>query len=89
MIRATSTCRQCGAPIAFRELPNGKWQPLDPDTGTIHFATCPRRKRLTIPDDQCHVCGATQTTRRAGTTVHYAGLTCLAWGAFRWLPRPR
>lgn len=81
-------CRQCGATITFRETPSGKLQPVDPTTGVVHFATCAVRKPPPAPDDQCHVCGSHNVERRAGTAMHYAGLSCLDCGQFRWLRRP-
>lgn len=85
-------CRRCGAPIAFRETANGRLQPVDPDTGAVHFATCsarPPAKTAHLRDDACLRCGSLNTERRPGTALHFAGLKCSDCGAFRWLPKPR
>jgi hypothetical protein len=50
-----STCRSCGAPIAWVVTAARKRAPMDPD-GTPHFATCPhaaawRRKATRGPQE--------------------------------------
>lgn len=74
--------------MEFRELPSGKLAPFDPATGEIHFAVCRRRKPPPAPDDTCHRCGSKNVARRPGTALHYAGLSCLDCGQFRWLRKP-
>ena len=84
----TSTCRQCGEPIRFRETPAGKWQPINAD-GSVHFASCPARERKAYPADVCIVCGSLAVEIGPGTPPHYAKLRCLSCNAFRWLPWPK
>lgn len=88
-LRPTSTCRACGAPIAFRQLPSGSWQPLDPETGEVHFATCSARVRPNHPDHVCIKCGSLNVEQTPGVGPHYAGLRCLDCGGYRWLRRPQ
>lgn len=86
---STAACRACGNPIAFRLLPSGRYQPLDPETGEVHFSTCPARLRPQLPTDTCLRCGSSDIRREAGTGQHYAAIRCIACGAHRWLPKPR
>ena len=83
-----SHCRDCNQPIRWREMPSGKWQPIDGD-GTLHFLSCPVRERKTYPDNVCIVCGSLNTERGPGAGPHYARLRCLDCQALRWLPHPR
>jgi len=80
-------CRTCNAPLRFRKLPSGKWEPLDPDGGS-HFATCPGRKRNKYSPHVCIACGSTNVEQGPGTGPHHAKLRCLDCNNFRWLPRP-
>src|SRR5262245_61843028 len=56
---AEARCRDCGAPIAFETTAYGRLRPIDPETGEVHFATCPARKarRRVLPTDRCHLEG--------------------------------
>lgn len=81
-------CRDCGAPITFRETPAGRWQAIDVATGGPHAAVCRTRRPPPAPDGTCHVCGSRNTTRSPGAGPHYAGQRCRDCGAFRWLRRP-
>jgi hypothetical protein len=44
-----ATCRDCALPIDFVETRRGKLMPVDRD-GTVHFSTCPARRRMSRPD---------------------------------------
>ena len=84
----TNKCRDCSEPIRWRELPSGKWIPIDPD-GSIHFASCVARQKPALPEDRCHVCGSPNVERGPGAGIHYARLRCLDCSTFRWLPHPK
>ena len=84
----SSTCRNCRAPIRWRETPNGKWQPIVGD-GTLLFLSCPERpSRPRLPDDQCIACGSTNVEQGPGAGPHFARLRCLDCQSLRWLPHP-
>ena len=80
-------CRSCDAPITFATTAAGKLMPQDAD-GTPHFATCPVRKRLSLPDDVCLRCGSRTVERGPGSGQHYASLRCRDCRSHRWLARP-
>lgn len=82
-------CRDCQAPIEFRETPAGRLQPVNAD-GTVHFGSCSVRRanRPTYPEDLCMRCESHNTQRGPGVGQHYASLRCNECGAFRWLRRP-
>lgn len=85
-VPATSKCRQCGQPIGFRQLPSGKWQPIDVETGEVHFATCPARVRPPAPPENvCTSCGSLSVTRLPGSGPHHGAIRCNDCGAHRWL----
>ena len=86
-----TTCKQCGAEIDFRETPNGKLQPVNPDTGEVHFATCSARLKSrppAVPDHICASCGSLNTERLPGVGMHFGAVRCLDCRAHRWLRRP-
>lgn len=85
---SSSTCRDCGRPIRWRETSSGKMQPIDPDGGA-HFASCPKRERKNLPENACSSCGSLNVERGPGAGPHYARLRCLDCQGLRWLPRPR
>jgi hypothetical protein len=45
---ATSHCRKCGVPIAFKRLPSGKLMPVNPD-GSSHWDACKQAQRAGKP----------------------------------------
>jgi hypothetical protein len=55
-------CRNGGEPIAFEQLPWGKWRPTEPD-GSPHFENCQRNQAQICeryyPNRQCPRCKAT------------------------------
>lgn len=82
-------CRECQAPIEFKETPSGRLQPVNPDL-SVHFGTCAARKanRPAYPEDLCLRCESHNTERGPGTGQHHASLRCLDCGAHRWLRKP-
>lgn len=85
-------CRDCQGPISFKETPNGKLMPVDPDGQTPHPMTCPKSRRNTrpaVPDNVCASCGSENVEREPGRGPHFGALRCSDCGAFRWLRRPQ
>ena len=82
-----STCKHCDASIRWRELPSGKWLPINGD-GSNHFTTCEARPRKVLPTDRCHVCGSKNVDQGPGAGPHFARLRCLDCQSLRWLPWP-
>ena len=80
-------CRNCGQPIRFRELPSGKWLPIDGD-GANHHTTCPARPKKDLPGDRCVSCGSFNIDIGPGAGPHYKRLRCLDCNSMRWLPWP-
>jgi hypothetical protein len=83
-----SRCRDCGAPINWRETPSGRYQPIDPETGEVHFVTCSARPKRNLPVDVCLKCGSRNVEQGPGAGPHYARLRCLSCQYLRWLPWP-
>ena len=91
VILLPSTCRACDAPITFRRTAAGRWQPMDPDNVTPHFATCSEAERFRKPpppDNVCLACGSLDVERLPGTGQHYAAIRCRDCQQHRWLRRP-
>jgi DNA-directed RNA polymerase subunit RPC12/RpoP len=85
-----SACRNCGAPIDWRETSNGRLQPIDPDTGEVHFATCAARPaKPALPSHVCLKCGSLDLEHLPGVAMHHGAIRCRDCGAHRWLPKPR
>jgi hypothetical protein len=93
---ASSVCRDCGAPITFRQTKAGKWQPIDVMTGEVHFAVCSAKTRSTprkgssglVRTDVCYKCGSLDVIQVPGSGPHWGALRCNDCGAHRWLGKP-
>lgn len=83
-----SECRRCSQTLRWRELPNGRWLPLDAD-GANHFTTCTARPKRDLPRDACVACGSTNVEEGPGAGPHFARLRCLDCQSLRWLPWPK
>lgn len=50
-----ATCKKCGSAIDFRMTDAGKWQPIDPETGEVHYGEC---KRIALGEKPNYFAGA-------------------------------
>lgn len=82
-----SLCRACGASVTWGTSVHGRPQPLNAD-GTVHFATCSKRRGPEPSRKVCTRCGSFAVDEGPGAGPHHARLTCRDCHGVRWLRRP-